>query len=355
MARQYFGYNPVDENKQNNNSVDNQFNQDKLKDPQPKYRGYNPVGQNQNNFNNINQNYNQQSSNFVQPQVNTSQQNNHNYYNQNYNKSNINTYNQQNNNLSYNQPTNYQQNYQINNNLFYNEAKQLYLNKLSVITFVPRILYILLIPIILIILDRFEATLHAKYILGVIGGFIFLVEPTCFSLYTHYINEKRRLKNNNLVGGRKKIKSSNILANILVNSKSRGAVIYIFITIVLSVFAFLWDDFMPQMYEGILGFCVFLIFTIDGIFINYVKKKIIQENLHNGQYQLVSDVVDSSVALIHSSGQFSKKHYEMNYVTFKNSYLCYKAENLNLKSGDNVILTITKILKVNTIVNVQKI
>ena len=103
MARQYYGYNPVNENKQNNNSVNNQSNQDKLKDPPPKYRGYNPVGQNQNNFNNINQNYNQQSSNFVQPQVDTSQQNNQNYYN-----SNINGYNQQNNNLGYNRPIDYQ-------------------------------------------------------------------------------------------------------------------------------------------------------------------------------------------------------------------------------------------------------
>ena len=262
-----------------------------------------------------------------------------------------NNYNQQNSsNLNYSQTNNYQV-----NNAFYNEAKQLYLNKLSVITFVPRILYILLIPIILIILDRYEPGEHGSLIMMAIGLFIFLVEPTCLVLHKHYFEEKRRLKYSSSIGGRKQIHSPNIIANILVNSKSRGAVVFVFITMVLSVFAFLWDDFMPQMYEGWLGFGVFLIFTIDGLFLKYLKNTIIKENIKHGKYKLVPDIVDSSIALLHSSGKFSNKHYEKNYVTFKNSYLCYTGENLNFKSGDSVILTITKIMKVNTIVNVQKI
>ena len=106
MARQYYGYNPVNENKQNDNSANSQPNQDKLKDPPPKYRGYNPVGQN--NSSNINNNYTQQ-------QVDNYQQSNQNYYNQNYNNSYQNNYNQQNNsNLNYSQINNYQVNHQQN-------------------------------------------------------------------------------------------------------------------------------------------------------------------------------------------------------------------------------------------------
>ena len=99
MARQYYGYNPVNENKQNDNSANSQPNQDKLKDPPPKYRGYNPVGQKNN-------------SNYTQQQVDNYQQSNQNYYNQNYNNNSYqNNYNQTN-----NSQVNHQQNFQSNIN-----------------------------------------------------------------------------------------------------------------------------------------------------------------------------------------------------------------------------------------------